>query len=97
MSEQSGDLSLTNIPEATVGRDRCPERVATADEWRPALLYELGVPPRPLILRGALLTPPPPTVDAPEELFLFLLGGMGLHWTAANNACNTFMSSFPLI
>ena len=83
MPEQSGDISLTNIPEATVGRDRCPERVATADEWRPALLYELGVPPRPLILRGALLTPPPPTA---EEIFPFLLGEMALHWTAANNA-----------
>jgi len=94
VSKQSdGLLSLsTRLVEAAAVEeivDRCPERV----EWRPA--YELGVPLRPLILRDPLLLAPPAPPPA-GGLFLFLLGGMGLHWTAANNACNTFMSPLPL-
>ena len=54
---------------------RSPDRFAAPEEW--PSLYVLGVPLRPLILRGPLFVPPLPA--ALQRRFLFLLGGRGLH------------------
>ena len=98
VSKQSGELSLSTRLEARAVEEvvaRCTERFAAPEERRPGLLYELGVPLRPLILRDPVLAPRPPA-EEPLTLLFLLGGGIGLHWTAANNARITFMSSFPL-
>ena len=96
VSKQSGELSRLQARAVEGVVARCTGRFAAPEDRHPALLYELGVPLRPLILRDLVLAPRPPAEEPPTLLFL-LSGGIGLHWTAANNARNTFMSSFPLI
>jgi len=105
VSNSSDEMFLAARLEAAVvgGPVPCPERCPLA--WRP--LYELGVPFRPLILRGPLfMLPVPPVGGVPpaggavvlprcnrSPLFI---GGTGLHCTAAQTACSRFISEFLL-
>jgi hypothetical protein len=70
MSRPIDDVLLTNTLEAGAVEEvilvaRCPDRFAAPEVWLP--LYVLGVPLRPLILRGPLFAPPY------RELFYFFL------------------------